>query len=92
MLKFIGTWKNSTTDEMIEISGVYPGDYYFLKYDFSNGEFQKGGIILINIITPKEANEIEVFYTPHSERFAPQLFTVCKDCLTIDNQEFDRVK
>jgi hypothetical protein len=92
MQKFIGTWRNRTTDELIEISGVYPGDSYLLKYDFSNGDYKKEEEFVINIGIPTGVNEIEVFDTRYSNKFGHQQFTVFLDCLTVDKQVFVRVK
>lgn len=92
MKKFIGTWKNKVSNEIIELTGVYLGDYYILRYEFSEGVYQKEEKIIINIGIPTGENEPEVFHTRLSTRFGDQLFTVNQDCLTIDNQKFIKVK
>lgn len=92
MQKFIGTWKCSKTGELIEISDDCSCNDYCLKYDFSNGKYQKEELIAINIGIPTEINEPETFYIPCSIRYYHHLFTVHKDCLTIDNKKFVKVK
>lgn len=76
----------------MEISGPYPGDLYILRYNFPEGEYKDEERFAINIGIPTGADELEYFDTRYSNRFGSQPFSVCKDCLKIDNQEYVRVE